>query len=72
MTTDEGTITVKFPISELSKILYSLKYIIANKDLQDNRDWTKSYEVLASEIKEMLNYYEEKSKLHKTEESQEG
>jgi len=42
---NEGSMTIKLSISEVSKILFSLKYIIANKTQKQNesREWATSY-----------------------------
>tara|TARA_R100001244_G_scaffold110374_1_gene81613 strand:+ start:570 stop:776 length:207 start_codon:yes stop_codon:yes gene_type:complete len=66
---DEGSITMKLSISEVSKILFSLKYIMANKTQKpdEEREWVTSYGELTSEIEEMLKRYE-KVNLHNTKE----
>ena len=66
---DEGSITMKLSISEVSKILFSLKYIMANKTQKpdEEREWVNSYGELTSEIEEMLKRYE-KVNLHNTKE----
>ena len=66
---DEGSITMKLSISEVSKILFSLKYIMANKTQEpdEEREWVTSYGELTSEIEEMLKRYEEVN-LHNTKE----
>tara|TARA_R100001530_G_scaffold133842_1_gene107805 strand:- start:186 stop:398 length:213 start_codon:yes stop_codon:yes gene_type:complete len=68
---NEGSMTIKLSISEVSKILFSLKYIIANKTQKQNesREWATSYGELTSEIEEMLKRYEKESSLHKAKES---
>ena len=67
---DEGSITIKLSISEVSKILFSLRYIMANKTQKPNeeREWVTSYKELALEIEEMLKRYEEEVSLHNTKE----
>ena len=66
---DEGSITMKLSISEVSKILFSLSYIMTNKTQKPNeeREWVTSYGELTSEIEEMLKRYE-KVNLHNTKE----
>ena len=74
MTDKEGSMTIKFSISEVSKVLFSLRYLIKNYSHHPNEDrlWISSYGKLISDIEGMLKKYEANESAARTEESSEG
>jgi hypothetical protein len=70
----EGSMTIKFSIREISKVLFSLRYLIKNYTLHPNEDrlWISSYSKLVSDIEGMLKTYEESESAERKKESSEG
>ena len=60
MTNKEGSMIIRFSINEVSKLLYALRHVIANKTQKSNesREWIDSYGELVSDIEGMLKTYE--------------
>ena len=56
----EGSMIIRFSINEVSKLLYALRHVIANKTQKSNesREWIDSYGELVSDIEGMLKTYE--------------